>query len=81
MGKKKYNPNKEIAKITGSMIGVGLGTNIAYKTMDSIPGGHSVNIGSTTKLMGAIPLVQTGGSLMGAMSMLGNVGNTKKKKR
>jgi len=81
MAKKKYKPNKEIAKITSSLVGVNLGSSIAYTTIDKIPSKHTININSTTKLMNTIPLMQTGGSVIGAINMLGDPPKYKKHKR
>lgn len=74
--KKKYNPQKEIASITGSMVGVSLGTNIAYSITTPIS-----TVAPAVSLMGNIPVVQAGGSVIRSLDMLGNTSSPKRRKR
>ena len=80
--KKKYNPTKEIGKITGSLVATSLGVSIPYQVAGSMPSGTGrtmalQGLGTPTRLMPMIPMVQTGGSIMRSLDML----DVKPKKR
>lgn len=79
--KKKYDPVKEVKKITGTTVGVGLGTQIGYKVADVAGHGAAAKITPSMKLMGTIPTVQAGSSLINSLEMLGQTKKRKKKRR
>ena len=75
--RKKYNPLKEAKSITATTVGVGLGAGVIGKV-----GGMSTHTPSSvykaTGMMGTIPVVQTGGSIIKSLETLGT---TKKRRR
>ena len=78
MSKKKYDPLKEIKKITGSTTGVLVGTYVVGSIgslSTHTPAGVYTGIG----LMGKMPVVQAGGSLLRSLEML-NPPKRKKKR-
>jgi hypothetical protein len=83
MGKKKYNPVGEVGKLSGSMVGTVVGVSVPHMIMGkmpvgSIPVGVSKGVGSATNLMGTMPIVGVGNSLINAVS---SMGKTYKRKR
>ena len=87
MGKrKKYNPIKEINKITGSLVATSFGTMIPYQVAGAMPSGVGKTIAlqglaAPTRMMPMIPLVQTSGSLLRSLEMLDVKPYKKRRKR
>ena len=79
--KKKYNPQKEVGKITSSVVGVSLGTKIGYDVAGVAGHGAADKITPAMKTMGIIPTAQAGSSIVGAVSMLGKQPGKKKKRK
>lgn len=76
MAKKKYKPRKEVMNITGTMIGVSVGTNLVG-TIGGTSSHTPSSMYSAMGMMGTIPLVQTGGSVLRSLEVL----EPKRKKR
>ena len=73
---KKYNPQKEVAKITATMVGTSVGVNVVGNIGGLSP--HTpASIYTAAGMMGTIPLVQTSGIIMKSFDML----NPPKKRR
>lgn len=77
--RKKYNPVKEAAKVTGITASVLLGRKFAYDIAGQVSGGHEV-VGPSVSLMSNIPTVSAGGSVLRSLEML-NVKTKKKRKK
>jgi len=83
--KKKYNPTREVGKITGSLVATSFGVSIPYQVAGSLPADTARSmalqgLGTPTRLMPVIPMVQTGGSLLRSLDML-DVKPHKKRRR
>lgn len=78
--KKKYNPLKEVKSITATQIGVGIGSGLVGSfgglTPHTPPGVYTAS-----GMMGAIPLVQTGGSVIRSFDLLKQPRKRRKRKR
>ena len=81
MKRKKYNPQKEINKITKSVVSVGVGTHVAYGVADVAGHGTAARITPAMKMTTVIPTAQAGSSIIGAVGMLGKKPRRKKRKR
>ena len=79
--KKKYNPTKEINKITKSVVSVGVGTHVAYGVADVAGHGTAARITPAMKMTTVIPTAQAGSSIIGAVGMLGKPRKKKRKRR
>jgi len=79
--RKKYNPQKEIGKITGSVVGVSLGTKIGYDVAGVAGHGAAAKITPAMKMTSVIPTAQAGSSIIGAVSTLGKPRRKRRKKR
>lgn len=85
MSKKKYNPLKELTKLSKSTTATAIGVTLPHMVVDKFPASSKTTasgiIRTPTKMMGAIPVVQAGGSIIGAVSMLGQTPKKKYRKR
>lgn len=79
--RKKYNPTKEVNKITKSVVSVGVGTHVAYGVADVAGHSSAARITPAMRMTSVIPTAQAGSSIIGAVSMLGKQPRKKKRKR
>lgn len=74
--KKKYDPIKEVNKVTGATTAVLLGGHITHSVAAHVPGGAGM-VTPPLRMMNVIPVVGAGGSVIRSLEML----NTKPKRR
>jgi len=77
--KKKYDPMKEIGKTTGLTTATLLGSGVTSSVASHVHGGDAL-VASPLRLMGTIPVVGAGGSVIRSLDML-NVKTKKRKKK
>lgn len=77
--RKKYDPVKEVGKLTGMTTATLLGTHVTSTVAASVPGGSAM-VASPLRMMSTIPVVGAGGSVLRSLEML-NVKPKRKKRR
>lgn len=83
MTNKKYDPRKEVMKNISLTIGTGVGLGVSGKIASGVDTATGTTTASsmfaqTAPIIGVVPLVHTGKTLIGSMSML-DVDKKKKK--
>ena len=75
MRKKKYNPMKEVNKLTRTTVATGVGAIVPHMVVGAFPAGAAKTMASQaittpTRMMTVIPTMQAGGSIIRSLDML-----------
>jgi hypothetical protein len=87
MGKKRkrYNPMKEVNRLTGTMAATTIGVGVPYQIANAMPAGIArtqalASLNAPTSLMPSIGVAQAGGTVIGSLKMLDQSYHRKKKR-
>lgn len=84
--KRKYDPMKEVNKLTRTTVATGICVTVPHMVVGAFPAGTAKTMASQaittpTRMMGVVPTVQAGGSIIRAVGTLGQTPKRRKKRR